>query len=331
MIPTYQCFPFDFGGNNDGSNNSTNTNDNGTGDGDDGVPNPNGPNDGEDDGSYTTIVDDSNPEQCDNPPPGDLNGDCVVDIKDCILSGNSPEFCECKANGGSDTDCANECGRLKALSDVPSIKSKLQTVQQDSGNHEKIFRIDINSNTGEYLPSPIIEDNNGSNHANISVHHQTTAVVHSHPTSVKYKMFSADDILKLVQIVQRIQDFGVSTVQYLNITQMVVYRENNTFGFFAIRFDDIQSIQVLLHVRNNKRKQREFKRRIKNAYQNDWNYSTYTDETTISKQQAHLYEVLEDYGLNMTIFEVNFNAEDWNIDSWDKVDKNDTTIKIPCT
>lgn len=315
-ITTFECFPFDIGGSNGGNQGNTSS-------GPGGSTTTNGPNDSEDTGSYTTIVDGEDEDAtCINPPPGDLNGDCLVDIKDCLYSGTDIETCQCIANGGNETDCSNACGRLKALSDNQSVNSKLYTLKVDQGNFEKIFRADVNSSTGKYVVSPIINNNNGSNHATINVHHQSALIVHNHPDNVYYKMFSAEDILKMAQIVKRIQDYGQSTVQLTSITHIIVFENSpGDFKTYAIRMDDNQTAQILSNINSNKRSKRKFIRRLKDAYESDYSYQSYSDETDIFKQQRHLFKFLNKNNLNLSLYEANFD-DNGRVDNWQKINKN---------
>ncbi|QMU64642.1 MAG: hypothetical protein GKR88_10305 [Flavobacteriaceae bacterium] len=208
------------------------------------------------------------------------------------------------------------------------IKTRLNQLRMVSGNFEKGLRINKNPNTGAYVPSLIPGDNNGTNHINIVVHPYTAAIAHTHSNDVAYKMFSAPDILKMAQIVNRVQSNANSTVLPLEITHILVVDNNDTDKTYAIRFDDMQSIQILQDIISNKKKQQRFNKKLKNAYESDYSYQTYTDETDIFKQQRHLFKHLEKYNLNISLYEANFNDLGL-VDHWQKINK-ETLEQEPC-
>jgi hypothetical protein len=321
---TYYCFPYDNGSSDNGVNNPD-----GIGSGGSTTA---GSTNNNNDGSFTTIVDESEPEQCENPPPGDLNGDCNIDdYEQCILDGNSPEICHCVINGGTVEGCEEDCKKLKhSISDHPIIKTRLNQLRLDGGNNEKGFRVNKRPTNNEYEPSPIL-DNSGSNHINIPVYGYTTVVAHNHPNSVFFKMFSAPDILKMALIAKRIQNTNDSTVQLTEITHILVFENSpGDFRTFALRFDNVASAETLLDLLNNKNKKRDFEADLLEDYKSDHNYQTALPETTLAKQQKHLFKLLERYNLNISLYEANFDENNL-VDSWQKIVVNgDVLSKEPC-
>lgn len=318
---TYYCFPYDSGVPDNGEPSA-------------GITGPGGQDDSpvndSNDGSFTTIIDESTPEQCENPPPGDLNGDCVIDdYEQCLLDGNSLEICHCVVNGGSLEECEEDCKKLKhSISDHPIIKTRLNQLRLDGGNYEKGFRVNKRPTNNEYEPSPIL-DNSGSNHINIPVYGYTTVVAHNHPSFVFYKMFSAPDILKMAQIAKKIQNTSDSTVQLTEITHILVFENSpGDFRTFALRFDNVASVQTLLGILNDAERRTQFQDDLKELYESDHNYQTALPETTISKQQGHLFKLLDKLNLSISLYEANFDNNNL-VDNWQKINK-DTLEKEPC-
>ncbi|BAO75847.1 hypothetical protein [Winogradskyella sp. PG-2] len=322
-VTTYECIPYDTSNPNDNGTDTTSTNPGG-------VTNDTGPSNEE--GSIAVLVRDED-EPCENPPPGDLNGDCIVNIKDCVLAGNSPQICHCTFNGGTEEECDKGCKQLKySISDHPTIKTRLNQLTLASGNNEKGLRVDKRPTTDEYEPTPILDNSSGSNHINIIVNPYTAVIAHTHPNDVFYKMFSAPDILKMAQIAKKIQSdqsISASTVEFTEITHILIFENSpGQHRTYALRFDDEATVNKLLNILNNSNRSMLFNKELKKAYESDHNYNTAQPETDIFKQQQHLFNLLEDYNLNISLYEANYDANNL-IDNWAKINK-DTLEQEPC-
>jgi len=247
----------------------------------------------------------------------------------CLMNGNSDEVCDCVQQGETLGECNTDCAQLNTLSDVPLIKSRLYDLKVASGNFEKGLKINKNPNNDEYVVSSVLDNNSGTNHINIIVNGFTAAIAHTHTSSVAYKMFSAPDILKMAQMADRIQSENLSTVQLTEITHILVFENSaGDFRTYALRFDDAESVQTLQDIANDRKAKRDFNKKLKKDYESDYSYETYTDETDILKQQRHLFDFLDNFNLNISIYEANF-GDDGRIDNWQKINKN-TLEQEPC-
>jgi hypothetical protein len=320
---TYECFPFDLGGDDPwDSYNPNNGSPNGGG------TSSSGPSTVPDDSSITVVL--GPDEECFLPEDFrifDLDSNCELSYYEtCLMNGNSQEICDCVAEGNTLVECNTDCAQLNALTDDPVIKTRLNQLRIASGNFEKGLKINKNPSNNEYVPSPIIEGSNGTNHVNIIVNAYTSAIAHTHTNSVAYKMFSAPDILKLAQMADRVQADNGTTVQLTELTHILVFNDNLVFNnngtdkTYALRFDDAISVQTLQDIANNKRKYSLFNKDLKKLYESDYSYQTYTDETDINKQQHHLFNFLEDHNLSISLYEANFNPIG-TINNWKRINK----------
>lgn len=133
----------------------------------------------------------------------------------------------------------------------------------------------------------------------------------------------------MASIAQKINAFGSSTVQFTNITFMVVFENGaGNFKTFAIRFDDAASVQTLLDILNDPEDRIVFDEDLYYLYESDKNPQTYQNETTIGKQQRHLYNFLAANNLNMTLYEANLDNSG-QVNNWEKISK-DNLDKEPC-
>ena len=66
-----------------------------------------------------------------------------------------------------------------------------------------------------------------TNEINITANPYTVVVAHTHTVSVVYKMFSAPDILKMASIAKLVQSNNVTTVDFLEITHILVLESCN--------------------------------------------------------------------------------------------------------
>ena len=209
----------------------------------DGGPNGGSTEDDDNDSSYTALVDPTW-------PPGkirNLEGKCVcVEGKVEDTDGN----CICPEgyieNDRGECILENNYDDLKELTDVPEVKTKLWQLKTDSGSFEKGLRVNKHPQTDEYVPSPVLNNNNGTNHISILPQIYTSAIAHTHPNDVAYKMFSGPDVLKLAQMANVMQTSGETTVEPLEITHIIVFENTaGDFRTYALRFDDTQSLQRL--------------------------------------------------------------------------------------
>lgn len=260
--------------------------------------------DGEDDGDNGGSTDDDS--DCLQP---DANGNFTGDVTVPIFQ-----------------DPPNDCEKLKQkTSDNPIIATRLHQLKVDGRTVEKGLRVNKNPATGDYVPSPILENNSGTNHIKIPMQIYTVVVAHTHPTvSVKYGMFSAPDILKMAENIKRVQSNSTSTVKFTEITHIVVFGGKT----FALRFDDKASALKLVDILNDSKERAKFEEKLRDDYESDVNNLTNEDNTTIPKQQEHLYNFLADFGLNMSVYQANYD-ENNRVDTWDKINKH-TTDREPC-
>ncbi|WP_460220648.1 hypothetical protein [Psychroserpens sp. MEBiC05023] len=263
------------------------------------------------------------------------NGSPVIAVTD-NCSGNSYAYRfsareledPCAGDVGILLEYVDDCKKLKQnITDLPLIKTRLHTIKVESENSEKGLRVDIHPDTGAYTPTQILDDNNDTAHINITVNPYTVVIAHSHPPSADgyYAMYSGPDILKMGEITKHIQNSVLQTVPTIDITHILI-ADGKTF---AIRFDDAASVQKLLSIFENKRKKKEFERNLKNKYESDnTGYPLNQSTTTIEKQQKHLYKLLSKYGLNMSLYQANYDDNGF-INDWQKLNK-DNLEKEPC-
>ena len=228
-----------------------------------------------------------------------------------------------------------DCQDLKdKISNVLSIKARLNELRQGIGssNFEQGFKANKIS-TGNYTPGTIQTNNsNGGNHVNIRPNSQTTVIAHTHPASVDYKMFSAEDILKMAEMANKVVNSSNSNVQLTEITHIVMFNNNenpNDPKAFALRFDNASEAQNLRAILNNPNDREDFEETLENDYNSDDSGPpSYNPETTLGKQQRHLFNLLEKYNLSMSLYEANFDANGF-INGWQKINK-ESLAKEPC-
>ena len=227
----------------------------------------------------------------------------------------------------------DDCLKLKEdISDVPLIKTRLYQLRQglSSGNFEKGFKVNKHQGSGDYMAGTIQQNSsNGANQINIRPTFQTTVIAHTHPHNVVYKMFSAPDILKMAEMANYVLNNTNSTVALTELTHIVVFKDGDQYKTFALRFDDIATAYNLINILNNPKDQRKFLKDLKKYYDSDnTGYPTYTSTTTLGKQQRHIFNLLDDNNLNMSLYEANFD-NNGHIDSWQKINSNNLA-KEPC-
>jgi hypothetical protein len=277
----------------------------------------------EDDPSITVTI---RPEECTENIPGDTNGDCVLSEHERCIKDNYPaELCDCVSQGSTIADCLdNDCEQLKSISDVPIVNTRLYQLRNSSGNFEKGFRVSKNPGNNTYVPSDIISNNtNNCNSVKINVNSYVSVFVHSHPSCVAYKMFSAEDILKLAKMANEVQSNpnGNTTVELIELTHIIVFNDNGLEGTFALSFDDTASVQALQDIANNRRDKKEFINDLEKDYRSDFDNNSGIENTSIAKQQEHLFNHLEEYNLNISLYEANLDDNN-KVDHWKKINKN---------
>ena len=267
------------GGNNDGSTSSN--------------PNSNDNNDNSNDGTQGENTD------C---LQADANGNCPGDMTAVIIRGNDD----------------NDCKKLKEdITDVPLIKTRLHTMKVDGEFAEKGLRVDIHPTTGKYTPTQVLNDNNATAHIKIPVNPYTVVIAHTHPPSDDdyYAMFSGPDIIKMGQIIKYVQSAFTQVVNPVEITHILI-ADGKTF---ALRFDDADSVQNLLDIYENKDKRKNFIKDLHDNYDSDNSGSPlHQSTTTIAKQQQHIFNLLADNNLNMSMYEANYNDNGF-INDWQKI------------
>jgi len=219
------------------------------------------------------------------------------------------------------------CQNLSKIIEPVSISSKLGILKDHSNTtspNEKGFKIYKNPLNNQYLPSGIqTGSDNGLDHfVKIVPTSYTILVVHTHPQEDVYAFFSAQDILYLARMANAIEASGSNNnINPVNLTMMlIVYGQT-----YAIRFDDIQSIQKLKDIYNDKDKRKDFKDKLLDDYEKDNNYMTGAT-SSISQQQNRLLTFLTNYNLNISIYQATESND--IIDGWEKFKEDGT--KEPC-
>lgn len=314
-VPYYYCEADYTNTNNTGVNNPDNPNTTGGGSGS-GVSNPD-----PDDSSITVIL--GPDDECKLPKERrkyDLDGNCELDhYETCLMNNNSDEICDCVKNGGDLKDCKTGCADLNMVTKSSLVKTRLNQLKLASGNFEKGLRIDRNPATGEYVPSAILDKNNGRNEIKITPRIYTTAIAHTHPqASVKYKMFSAPDILKMAEMANRIQTKSNNPISALETSHILIFKnDSGEYRTYALRFDDNTAINNLQNIYNNIRLRNKFLKRLKLKYTSD-----------IFKQQKHLFSLFNEFDLNISLYEADYDSNGL-VNNWKKINKNNLN-KEPC-
>ncbi len=173
-------------------------------------------------------------------------------------------------------------------------------------------------------------ENNTGNCASVrkAPHGYASLIAHSHPSCVGYKMFSAEDILKLANMATKVQSDTNSTVQLTELTHIIVFNDDGLEGTFAIRFDNEASVQALQNIANNEKDRKEFIKDLEKDYRSDFYNFNGTENTTIAKQQEHFFNHLEKYNLNISLYE-GILDENNKVDHWKKINK-DTLEQEDC-
>ncbi|WP_452219200.1 hypothetical protein [Lacinutrix undariae] len=217
----------------------------------------------------------------------------------------------------------NNCIDLKEFTDIPLVKTRLNTLKNDGGNFEKGMRIDKNPNTGEYVPTPILSNTGAYREINLYPSGYTEVIVHTHPPTDVFSMFSGPDILEMGKVASLIEGVSASTVASVSITHILV-----TDGMtFALRFDDIASVTKLKNIYEDPEQKKKFNKRLLKLYKKDKNSLTGLGETDIYKQQRHLFAFLQEYNVNLSLYQADQSGG--FITGWRKINK-ETLAKENC-
>ena len=240
----------------------------------------------------------------------DVNGECIKDITTPKVRPKNEDKCK---------------DLKEKITDIPIIKTRLHTMKVDGGNFEKGLRVDVNPNTGEYTPTDILDNDNGTAHIRIPVNPFTVVIAHSHLSEDVFEMFSGADIFKLGEVISYVRSSLNPVVETNEITHILI-ADGRTF---AVTFDNEASIQVLMDIFEDKTKRAKFKKRLDRSYNSDHSGFPLNElQTTIEKQQKHLYNLFSKFNLKLSLYEANYDSNGL-IDNWQKINK-DTLEKEPC-
>ena len=251
-----------------------------------------------------------------NPP--DEGEDCTLDSNgNCLTDDTTPlpprELTE------------NPCTKLKEnISDNEPLKHRLHQLTLIDGQTESGLRADKDPSTGDYRLTPLLQ----SSHRKVRIltNSYTVVVVHSHPDDDVYAMYSGPDILKMAEIVAKVQSDSLSTVELTEITHILVTQDD----YYALQFDDEASAQKLLNIYNNENVKNLFLKKLENDYDSDNSGSPlYKNTTTIDKQLEHIYNLFSKNGLNMTMYKANTDADN-RITDWKRINKENRNEE-PCS
>ncbi len=241
----------------------------------------------------------------------------------------NPDPNPCDAGGAIgiiDEDVMNDCEELKQkVSDDEVTRNRLYQLTINEGQKEKGLRIDKNPITGTYQTSQVINPPNSFRQIKITTLPYTAMIAHSHPDDEVYEMYSGPDIIKIAQIVKKVQNSSDTTVELTEITHILVTQDN----YYAMRFDDKASALKLLEIFNDENDRSDFEDKLEKDYRNDnTGPPLYQDTSTIGSQMQHIYSLFAKYGLNMTIYKADKDADNRPTD-WNKINKENLNEE-PC-
>jgi len=215
----------------------------------------------------------------------------------------------------SDEEEEEGCNDLQEFSDIPVVRTRLHTLKGHSGDNEKGMRIDKNPNTGEYVPTPILSNTGGYRYINLRPSGYTVVIVHTHPPTDVFSMFSGPDILEMGKVESLRSGTGGSTVNPVSITHILVV-DGMTF---ALRFDDLASVIKLKNIYDDSDQRDKFNKKLLRYYESDKNSLTGLMETDIYKQQRHLFALLQEYNVNLSLYQADYS--EGFIIGWRKINK----------
>jgi hypothetical protein len=316
-IPYYYCDATDYGSDPRDDTNNPNPGGGGGGSG-------NGDGTSPDDTPITVLIPPG--EECENPPPGDLNGDCKLDAYEvCLLQGNSKEVCECVADRGTVEECLQDikCERLNRLvqtdglgSDILPVVNQLRT-KLGAGNNE--WSMSYKNVLSEEGRKNVTDDDGlqeGPSDERSPFNYTTTWIgqIHSHPEG-KFAVPSWLDIraLKLLHT----ESYDVFNDE---VFIMVVAPNNITY---ALRVDNIQTLidKIDADMQNAKGNNDDEKRKyIKEEMREDYSNSSNLEKTFL--------ELFGDYGISF------YEATDATLSNWKQLEldenDNETVTETPC-
>lgn len=255
---------------------------------------------------------------------GNPDAIAIIPLDEC-----NSNFGETGPNGECFLIDEDDCKEIKEkISDIPLIKTRLKELRDSESPFEQGFKANKIIN-GNYAPGTIITSNS-TNQVNVRPNSQTVVIAHRHTDNVAYKMFSAPDILKMAEMAKKVLNSGNSSVKLTELTHIVVFKNiNGNYKTFALRFDNVTSVQNLINILNNPVENLKFKKKLKLDYGNDNSgRPLYENTTTLDKQQRHIFNLLDNYNLNMSLYEANFDNDGF-VNGWQKINKN-TLDKEPC-
>lgn len=208
--------------------------------------------------------------------------------------------------------------KLKAITDILDIKSKLHTMKNNADFVEYGMRINRNPENDALVASPIVTSNK-PNYVRLSVVHLTEVFVHTHPTGKPYPMYSGPDIIKMGEMIYKISNGPESVVNKLDVTHILI-ADGRTF---ALRFDDLESTLKLRDIYLDEKKKDKFIKTLHSNYKSDVSdIPPHLPDTDIFKQQEHMFNLFKAYSLNMSLYEANYDSNG-RITTWEKVENED--------
>jgi hypothetical protein len=240
----------------------------------------------------------------------------------------TPVLCEDCPEFQDDSENLLICEKLKTIATTTDILTKFSTLKTHSndtspaGKREKAFKIRQHNLTNE-LSSPGIvtatNDNFDGETYSVSVTPTLymTAYVHTHPNTGSIKMFSPQDILYLARMANVIDN----SINPVDLTAFLIVNGET----YAIRFDDLATVQALQAIYNDTDKQLKFIKKLTRDYNKDNN--PFTGATSdLSDQRQRILTFLSNQNLNISLYK----ADDTNdfLTTWEKY--NDDGTKAPC-
>ena len=348
-VTSYVCYPFDFGGNDDGSSSTTNPNDNGTGDGDETSSSSNSP-------SATAVM--SDPE-CTGGKIKDSQGVCVCP-NGKIDNGNG--VCVCP--NGYTENWRKDCVRLRKCEELSKLtQSYPGTTNPYINGDNKSIRIAL-TNIDDYL-DPQYNSEHGYGLYNLGefptygpyAHYippqenrkvrfpgkaYMFGTIHTHPSGLSnldyertIPMFSLEDVYTLLSVRNRYNSGPPYLTQNnpngddLFVSLLVVKQGGETITY-AIKIENMNDLQGLNSVFNNKKRLKKWIKKLKKKYEEDANNA----EGTPNQYHKAFLEFANDYNLGVSLFEMGQDSEGTPgvNENWTELNLNDQgeVISTPC-